>query len=83
MTRHLSLTQSQKVGKGVGQETGATTQSDQDREGLQLVRLISEEMHHELSSWERQFVDDLMANPGRPFTGKMIFKLRDIRDRYL
>jgi hypothetical protein len=76
--------QAKTAGKGIGQYTGAPSQDSQNEEGYRIVgMLFTPWCLEQMSDWERDFISDLAANTNRPITGKMLFKLRDIKDRYL
>lgn len=69
---------------GLGQQTGGDADS-RLTEAKRLLEIIGEG-NDSLTDWERQFLADQrqwVLELGRPPSGKVIFKLRDLRDRCL
>ncbi|MEE8608598.1 MAG: hypothetical protein V3S55_13405 [Nitrospiraceae bacterium] len=61
----------------LGQETGQSAEENR-AEADRLIKVILEG-GFDPSDWERQFIESCAC--ARPITGKMLFKLREIRDR--
>lgn len=61
----------------LGQETGQSTEENR-AEANRLLKVIWED-EFVPNDWEREFLDGCYGD--RPITGKMLFKLREIRDR--
>jgi len=61
----------------LGQETGQSMEENR-AEADRLIRVILEG-GFDPTDWEREFLDGCYGD--RPITGKMLFKLREIRDR--
>ena len=75
--------QTKTAGKGIGQYTGAQDQQEQNRECANILAMLP--AIFQMDEWEQSFVQSMQerADSGLPFTGKMLFKLRDIKDKYL
>lgn len=69
------------AGKGIGQTTGYDSAAGQNAEAARLIAMIDNSGL--LTEWEQRFVNDIKSHPMRPVTGRQIFALRDIKDRYL
>jgi len=61
----------------LGQQTGQSAEENR-KEADRLLKVITGGGFVP-SDWEREFLDGCYGN--RPITGKMLFKLREIRDR--
>jgi hypothetical protein len=75
--------QAKTAGKGIGQYTGAQDQQEQNAEAKRILDMLMNIPFDWMSEWEIKFVNDLRQGLNRPITGKMLFKLRDIKDKYL
>jgi len=75
------------LGKGLGQQTGGTPESD-TREAVRILSMIAGvsigTIEEELGADPGRFIRDMraaMAFPKFEVTGKQLFYLRDLRDR--
>ena len=61
----------------LGQETGQSAEENRAEADRLLKVIMGDEFVP--NDWEREFLDGCYGD--RPITGKMLFKLREIRDR--
>lgn len=72
-------------GKGLGQQTGGSLRENKE-EAARLVKMLDHLPTQNLTEWEQTFlrsVEATVKDPGGRVTGKMVFKLRDIKDKLI
>jgi len=70
----------------IGQQTGAADQRSHNAEAKRILVDLGLISHtDEMNAWEQQFVEQMYAlveDDKFVLTGKQLFKLRDLKDRY-